>query len=71
MYIKSRSSRVLHEILSGRVFKSIPKFLFYQYMSFKERSQILDLFTFFPDFRVCMLPRPNFYLDHTRLDQKF
>lgn len=47
MYIKSRSSKVLHEILSGRVFKSIPKFLFYQYMSFKERSQILDLFTFF------------------------
>lgn len=40
-------------------------------MSFKERSQILDLFTFFPDFRVCMLPRPNFHLDHTRLDQKF
>lgn len=52
MYINSRSSKVLHEIISGQVFKSIPPVLFFQYMSFKETSQILDLFVyiFFPSF---------------------
>lgn len=73
MYINSRSRKVLHEILSGRVFKSIPKVLFFSTCHLKKHaSQILDLFTFFfPKFCACMLSRPNFHLDHTPPDQNF
>lgn len=73
MYINSRSSKVLHEILSGRVFKSIPKVLFFQYLSFKEtcKPNIRFVYIFFPKFCACMLSRPTFHLDHTPPDQNF
>lgn len=73
MYINSRSSKVLHEILSGWVFKSIPKVLFFQYLSFKEtcKPNIRFVYIFFPKFCACMLSRQNFHLDHTPPDQNF
>lgn len=73
MYINSRSSKVLHEILSGRVLKSIPKVLFFQYLSFKEtcKPNIGFVYIFSPKFCACMLSRPNFHLDHTPPDQNF